>query len=85
MLVIRVELWSAGTGEKTEIARAHIANIGGDAKKGDYKVQSFRGRSKEDLNQLKTQREAFVFSHPRLSKHVWVLVCKALMAMGYAK
>ena len=92
MIVVRVELWSAVTGEKTEIARAVIDNIGGTDRQGDYRARSLRGRSAEALdrallriNTTGTQREGKVCGHARLSEHVWNLVAKALSSMGYGQ
>lgn len=84
MIVIRVELYSAVTGKVSELARMHIANIGGTATKGDYDVQTLRGRSKTDLDRGSVQRTGKVINYPRLSIHVWHLVARALVAMGYA-
>lgn len=51
MLVVRVELWSAITGDKTEIARAVIANDGsGHAKRGNYWAVALRGRDRLQLD-----------------------------------
>ncbi|WP_033965647.1 MULTISPECIES: hypothetical protein [unclassified Sphingomonas] len=87
MIVIRVELWSAITGEKSEIARMTIDNIGGTVQRGDYRARTMRGRSLEALHKAMLsntiQREGKVFGHERLRLHVWNLVAKALTAMGY--
>ncbi|WP_193751746.1 hypothetical protein [Sphingomonas sanguinis] len=87
MIVVRVELWSAVTGNVTEIARMTIDNIGGTEQSGDYRVRTMRGRSAEALHKAMLantlSREAQVLSHPRLRDHVWSLVAKALIAMRY--
>ena len=87
MIVVRVELWSAVTGNVTEIARMTIDNIGGTQQSGDYRVRTMRGRSAEALQKAMLagtiSREAQVLSHPRLRDHVWSLVAKALIAMRY--
>ena len=87
MIVVRVELWSAVTGDVTEIARMTIDNIGGTQQSGDYRVRTMRGRSAEALQKAMLagtiSREAQVLSHPRLRDHVWSLVAKALIAMRY--
>ncbi|MET4895770.1 hypothetical protein RN629_01190 [Sphingomonadaceae bacterium jetA1] len=87
MIVVRVELWSAVTGNVTEIARMTIDNIGGTVQSGDYRVRTMRGRSAEALHKAMLantlSREAQVLSHPRLRDHVWSLVAKALIAMRY--
>lgn len=83
MIVIRVELWSAVTGEKTELARMRISNVGGTDTIGNYDAVTFRGRTTADLNRNAIQRQCQVRGHPRLSQHVWNLVAKALTGMGY--
>lgn len=90
MIVVRVELWSAITGDKTELARMVIDNIGGDQKRGDYRCRSLRGRSADALDKAMrkinaggVQREGQVWGHPRLREHVWNLVAKALSGLGY--
>lgn len=87
MIVVRVELLSAITGKTTELARMHIANNGGDAKLGDYLVNTLRGRSKEDLDAAwrnkSYTRQGQVLKHRRLDLHVWHLVGKALQNLGY--
>lgn len=84
MLIVRVELHSARTGEVTEIARMYIANIAGSSTRGDYVAYSLRGRSKEALDKRVAQRSGHVRNYPRLSLHVWHLVARALIALGYA-
>lgn len=83
MIVVRVELHSAVTGETTEIARMLIDNIGGTHKRGDYRCRTLRGRNSADLDARVVQREGRVRGHARLSQHVWHLVSKALTGMGY--
>lgn len=90
MIVIRVELWSAVNGQKSELARMVIDNIGGTNHHGDYRCRTLRGRSEEVLDRALlsmsttgTQREGRVLGHPRLREHVWNLVAKALTSMGY--
>lgn len=92
MIVIRVELWSAINGQRTELARMVIDNIGGTTNLGDYRCRTLRGRSEESLDRALrtmattgTQREGRVLRHPRLREHVWNLVAKALSGMGYGK
>lgn len=85
MIVVRFELHSAIDGEVSELARMNICNVGGTLKSGDYQAETLRGRSTEQLDRQVIQRQATVTGHPRLSKHVWHLVAKALIAMGYGK
>ncbi|MCA0208154.1 MAG: hypothetical protein LCH74_03740 [Proteobacteria bacterium] len=89
MIVIRVELWSAIDGQKTEIARAMINNVGGTLKVGDYQGETYRGRSVDALNtamrRQQVTRSGTVTGHRRLDLHVWHLLAKMLTAMGYGK
>jgi hypothetical protein len=84
MIVIRVELHSAVSRKVTEIARMRICNIGGTREHGDYRAETFRGRSAEQLARLIRQRAATISDYPKLSIHVWHLVARALVGMGYA-
>jgi hypothetical protein len=84
MIVVKVELHSAITGRISEIARMNICNIGGTHTKGDYHCETLRGRSKADLDKRVQQRTGNVMNYPRLSIHVWHLVARALVGMGYA-
>lgn len=83
MIVVRVELHSSVTREVTELARAHISNIGGTTDRGDYDVITLRGRSTADLDRRIPQRRGKVIQHQRRALHVWHLVAKALSAVGY--
>lgn len=85
MIVVRVELWSAVSGQRSELARMYICNEGGTDTKADYGVRTLRGRSTRDLDLHITQREAKVTGHARLYEHVWNLVAKALTAMAYGQ
>ena len=85
MIVVRVELHSAVDGRVTELARAHICNIGGTKTLGDYEARTLRGRSTQALDAEQIQRIGKVERHPRQALHVWHLVAKALSAMGYGK
>lgn len=84
MIVVRVELHSAITGVKTELARMIISNDGtGSAECGDYDAATLRGRSAVQLDRLQVQRRGRVEAYPRLRLHVWYLVARALRAMRY--
>ncbi|OJY65494.1 MAG: hypothetical protein BGP16_12770 [Sphingobium sp. 66-54] len=85
MIVIRVELWSAVTGEKSELARMHICNEGGTERVGNYSCRTLHGRSAAQLDKGRPQRTGSVTGHRRLDLHVWHLVAKALAAMGYGE
>lgn len=85
MIVVRVELWSAITGDKTELARMHISNVGGDMKLRDYHAQTFRGRDTAALDKLTVQRETEIKRWPSQAVHIWNLVSRALSGMGYGE
>lgn len=89
MIIVRVELLSAINGRTTELARMHICNDGQasvqNPRLGDYTVATLRGRDKDTLDKRVTQRSGRVTGHRRLDLHVWVLVAKALKAVGYAE
>lgn len=88
MLVVRVELHSAITGEVTEIARMDIANVGGSQAHGDYHGVTYRGRRALDEaawgpQRLPPLRWGSIANYPRLTRHVWHLVSRMLNSMGY--
>lgn len=85
MIVVRVELHSAVSGNVTELARAHICNVGGTDTSGDYDVRTLRGRSAETLDRGQVQRHGKVRGYPRQALHVWNLVATALATMGYGR
>lgn len=89
MIVVRVELWSAVDGQRTELARAMIDNVGGTRRVGDYACRTYRGRNEHDLDKAMaaetTTRSSKVDGHRRLDLHVWHLVAKSLAAMGYGQ
>lgn len=79
MIVVKVELHSAVTGEVTEIGRTVIFNRGtGTKTHGDYEVNVMRRGTKAEV--LRVGRIA---RHPRLSQPIWALVKKALLAAGF--
>lgn len=84
MIVVRVELWSAITGERTELARMRISNDGtGTAKARNYRGQTLTGRSTRDLDKGAVNRDAAIYDWPAERLHVWNLVTVMLTAMGY--
>ena len=85
MLIVRVELHSAITGKVTELARMLITNKGDEPNPriGNYTIRTLKGRSKTDLDKGTVQRSGEVLRHRRLDLHLWVLVAKALRAVGY--
>lgn len=86
MIVIRVELWSARTGEKTELARMEICNDGtGSRARRNYVGATLRGRSTAQLNARMPQRSARLIDWPSDTVHVWNLVAAMLGRMGYGE
>lgn len=89
MIVVRVELWSAITGEITELARMKISNTGDDKNPnfGDYDGVTITGRSAEalqrNMNAGPFTRTGKVIHYPRISLHVWNLVVRMLKEMDY--
>jgi hypothetical protein len=89
MIVVKVELWSAITGQHTEIARMIVDNIGGTPESGDYRTRILWGQTAAAFDRtmskppMSVQREGRVTGHARLKEHVWNLVAKALSGMGY--
>lgn len=78
MLLIRVELWSARTGQRKELGCAAIANVGGSIKRGRYHVRL--ARTFDRLRAGKVWREAHVDGFPRRSLGAWDLLLRALLA-----
>lgn len=83
MIVVRVELHSAKTGRISELARMTVCNEGGSETRGTYRVQTYRGRSRDALDRRAIARTGWVVDYPRLSLHVWNLVMRALASVGY--
>ncbi len=89
MIVIRVELWSAITHRRSEIARVGIWNVGCNdtGTFGDYECASYTGRDAAAFDQAMTKQRLThsgkVKHHARKQEHVLNLVAKALTAMGY--
>lgn len=84
MLIVRIELHSAVTGQVSEIARMEIVNDGtGTQTRGNYKCRVLRGRCAAEFNRRTVAKSGKVNNYPRLRLHVWNLVCCALDAIGY--
>lgn len=85
MIIVTVELDSAVTGQRTELAKMAIANDGTSQSPtvGHYEVRV--GRKGQTLKQLwnAPQRRGQVKHWPRQSKHVWYLIVRALEEAGY--
>lgn len=84
MLVVKIELHSAITGEISEIARMRVYNDGaGTRTRGDYIGEVFRGRNFEALDKNTIHKRAELRNWPRLDRHVWNLVAVMLKNLGY--
>lgn len=84
MIIVRVELHSARTREVTELARMEIANTGtGTLARGNYHGRTLRGRNATTLDAGVMQRGGEVLNYPRQAIHIWHLVARMLLAMGY--
>lgn len=83
MIVVKVELHNANTGEISIIGRMDIANIsrlGRMSKRGDYKVRLYRRKAMTG-GKPKILREGYVHNYPRLSYSIWRLIARALKAV----
>ena len=88
VIVIRVELASAISGETTLLNSLVIDNQSGDGAKRDYRVRSYRKNLdpvEAILKGSKPTREGFVRNHSSDAESVLNLVSKALIVMGYHK
>lgn len=86
MIVVSVTLWSARTGEKTELARLQIANDGTSAgARRSYVGKAFVGRDSAALDKGLVSRHGQVRDFPSQRLHVWNLVAAMLRAMGYSQ
>jgi len=85
MIVIRVELWSAITGQKTELGRMHLWNDGSEPsqKLGNYEGRVLRAPKFDPTGT--PVRAGKVKGYRKLDRPVWDLVTEMLIAMGYGK
>ena len=80
MLVVKVELWPRGVEARCrELGRMYIINQGGtaSAKRGNYAIHLMRKGVSATVQKAAEGRD-----YPRLSYPVWVLVKRALEALG---
>jgi len=77
MIVVKVELHSARTGQVTELGRMVVSNNGGsqNAARSDYTARVCRKGSTDFMKPLRTGE---VKDWPRKSYNVWRLVTRAL-------
>lgn len=90
MLIVKIELWPGGDGARArELGRMAIANVGGTETMGDYTVHLGKGHDfahggfNGQVGLTEVQLEGDVYNHARLKASVWLLVAKALRAVGY--
>ena len=80
MIVIRIELHSAKTGNITELGRTYITNDGkGSHRKRNYDVRVCR-KGKYDLTNYKPLRIGRIEKFPSVSKNIWCLVIQCLLS-----
>lgn len=90
MIRVTVELISAvHHSRSTVLGMMVIANDGetslDNPNLGTYIVKTYRGRSRETLEQGRIQKQAKVERWRRKEFHIWNLVRRALEEMGYNK
>lgn len=78
MIVVKIELHNANTGEVSEIGRMNVCNIGGSHRLGSYSVEVER-----DTFFGAPRLTSKFGDYPRLAKPVWSLVAHALAAVGF--
>lgn len=90
MLIVKVELWPHGDGDRAqELGRMAIANVGGTDTRGDYTVHLGKGDDAAggdfdgQVGLTEVEREGDVYNHPRLTESVWSLVAKSLASVGF--
>jgi hypothetical protein len=88
MIRVRVEMCPLGDERPEavrEIGRAYIANVGGNAVRGDYEVAVCRRGSTAvpapiDPSGPKATRSGRVGNYPRLAYNMWRLIHRAILA-----
>ena len=80
MIVVRVELHSARTGQVTQLARMDLSNVGTST---DGRVGNYHGRVRRRPGFTQVTREGEVMGHRRRDLTVWTLLRKMLENMGY--
>ena len=90
MIVVKVELHSAISGQIMKIGEAVIYNDGtGTNAKGNYETRSFRApnyfKRERGGTEKNVVRRARVERYDRVNAPVLELVSRALQAMGYGK
>lgn len=85
MLEIKVILHSAISGRSREIANMIIFNSGGTVLRGQYGARVYRAGSGywRGSKPLKELPPGSIKDYPRKRLHVWNLVVRSLLALGY--
>lgn len=84
MIVVSVQLWSARTGRKTELARMEICNDETGTKSlRNYIARTLRGRCTTALDRRTTHRQTRITRWPSERVHVFNLVAACLKRMAY--
>jgi hypothetical protein len=81
VIVVKVELWSARTGKKTELGRMYVCNDGKNRNpnRGNYDATICR-KGKFELEDLsKGTRRTHLNNWPSSSKVIWRLILRLLM------
>ena len=81
MIVVKIELWSAVTGNVTELGRTYIWNDGTceDPKRGNYNVSVCKkGKFKPPIIYRNMTRRGRVENYPRASYNIWRLIIRSL-------
>lgn len=85
MIVVKLEMWPYGDeSRKYDLGRTYIANVGGDAERGEYDAAVCRRGttavpSPVDPDGPKPTRSSHVSNYPRLAYNVWRLIIRALL------
>jgi hypothetical protein len=86
VIVVKVELLSAVTGDTTLLNSVVIDNQGGTVKRRNYRCRSYRKHLQPVqavTERRKALREGQVLDHPSEQVSVLTLLRKSLEAMGY--
>lgn len=79
MIVIKVELHSAVTGEISQLGQMIISND----RTGTDNSMNYNGRVMRKPKFLLTTKRGRVENHPRKTEVIWVLIARMLKSMGY--
>lgn len=88
MIVVRIELHSAITGDTIDLGSIIIDNLTGGGPRADYRCRAYQKGKFEKYGRrtpihCKPIREAQILNHARLKEPVQNLVAKSLKVLGY--